>query len=404
MTRMSTTNKNVGATCPYCQSPIKPGVGVASCTLCGVPHHRECWDANGGCTTFGCTCRSGDPVARVSTARPAAPRREQLISARVALSVLSLCMVACAGVFLFLSSSRSGAYLRAVQGELSALAATDRTFAHCLDADSVCGQSVVEACESAESAISSSQDRLSSLDPPGSMKSLHRRVRNCLNRHAGMYRLIKCQLQDRSADGSEIVICWDGLQSDYKALSEDFTERFGELPGFSRRDAARCAGFARRLSEFRMQRDAAEAYCDYVDSWIRCYNKARDDLAAMRKQFEADPYARSDDACRAIAQEIVRREGLRSDIKKVVPPEHFSALQSRLLGTIDDGIGYARLVTQWACVLYVYPSAGSETAAKRLQEARSYGQRVEVGITKSRSELARLRRAYSGDPMKRSLL
>ncbi len=24
------------------------------CSVCKVPHHRECWEENGGCTTFGC--------------------------------------------------------------------------------------------------------------------------------------------------------------------------------------------------------------------------------------------------------------------------------------------------------------------------------------------------------------
>ena len=24
------------------------------CPECGIPHHAECWEENGGCTTFGC--------------------------------------------------------------------------------------------------------------------------------------------------------------------------------------------------------------------------------------------------------------------------------------------------------------------------------------------------------------
>lgn len=55
MTRTSTANQNVGRTCPYCQTVVKPGDDCAICPTCDIPHHRQCWDQNGGCTTFGCT-------------------------------------------------------------------------------------------------------------------------------------------------------------------------------------------------------------------------------------------------------------------------------------------------------------------------------------------------------------
>lgn len=42
-------------TCPYCQSKIKIGADFIVCSHCGSPHHKECWDENIGCTTYGCT-------------------------------------------------------------------------------------------------------------------------------------------------------------------------------------------------------------------------------------------------------------------------------------------------------------------------------------------------------------
>lgn len=42
-------------TCPYCQSKIKKGADFVVCSHCGTPHHTECWNENGGCTTYGCT-------------------------------------------------------------------------------------------------------------------------------------------------------------------------------------------------------------------------------------------------------------------------------------------------------------------------------------------------------------
>ncbi|MBK8981887.1 MAG: DUF4440 domain-containing protein [Ignavibacteria bacterium] len=52
--------------CPYCQSRLKKGADITVCSACGVPHHRECWDENSGCTSYGCrnnplTERNHDP-------------------------------------------------------------------------------------------------------------------------------------------------------------------------------------------------------------------------------------------------------------------------------------------------------------------------------------------------------
>ncbi len=44
----------IGKTCPFCQFPLKAESSVAVCSDCKMPHHRECWEQGGGCTTFGC--------------------------------------------------------------------------------------------------------------------------------------------------------------------------------------------------------------------------------------------------------------------------------------------------------------------------------------------------------------
>lgn len=62
----------VGKTCPYCQTPIKPGVPVAVCSACGMPHHAECWRENGRCTTFGC---GGQPAGSGVDAPPVSVQR-----------------------------------------------------------------------------------------------------------------------------------------------------------------------------------------------------------------------------------------------------------------------------------------------------------------------------------------
>ena len=52
-TRLRATH--VGKKCPYCLSQIKPQGQMVVCPECGIPHHPECWEENGGCTTWGCT-------------------------------------------------------------------------------------------------------------------------------------------------------------------------------------------------------------------------------------------------------------------------------------------------------------------------------------------------------------
>jgi DNA-directed RNA polymerase subunit RPC12/RpoP len=47
-------SKHIGKTCPYCLSPVKPAGDLTVCPECGIPHHVECWEENGGCTTWGC--------------------------------------------------------------------------------------------------------------------------------------------------------------------------------------------------------------------------------------------------------------------------------------------------------------------------------------------------------------
>jgi hypothetical protein len=49
-----TYNYLKGKICPYCQSPLKKNADAVICSSCGTPHHKECWEENRGCTTYGC--------------------------------------------------------------------------------------------------------------------------------------------------------------------------------------------------------------------------------------------------------------------------------------------------------------------------------------------------------------
>ncbi|HEY3396693.1 MAG TPA: RING finger protein [Armatimonadota bacterium] len=59
----------IGKLCPYCRFPIKAGEAVRICPSCGEPHHLECWNENGGCTTYGCQS-SPQMAAQAAVAQP----------------------------------------------------------------------------------------------------------------------------------------------------------------------------------------------------------------------------------------------------------------------------------------------------------------------------------------------
>lgn len=54
--------------CPYCRMPFEEqGPPKIFCTACGMPHHEDCYQENGGCTVFGCPqAPADDPKLQVS--------------------------------------------------------------------------------------------------------------------------------------------------------------------------------------------------------------------------------------------------------------------------------------------------------------------------------------------------
>lgn len=47
-------NDYTGKICPYCKTAFTPQDDIILCSQCEMPHHKECWIENQGCTTFGC--------------------------------------------------------------------------------------------------------------------------------------------------------------------------------------------------------------------------------------------------------------------------------------------------------------------------------------------------------------
>ncbi|MGO9864181.1 MAG: NINE protein [Terriglobales bacterium] len=62
--------------CPYCRASIAAEEPCTICSGCGTKHHQDCYEENGGCTIFGCSCApaeepklsvSGPDLAAVGT-------------------------------------------------------------------------------------------------------------------------------------------------------------------------------------------------------------------------------------------------------------------------------------------------------------------------------------------------
>lgn len=43
-----------GKICPYCKTVLEKNDDVVICSECQMPHHKQCWIENKGCTTFAC--------------------------------------------------------------------------------------------------------------------------------------------------------------------------------------------------------------------------------------------------------------------------------------------------------------------------------------------------------------
>ena len=39
---------------PFLQNRFKEDDEIVVCSVCDMPHHKDCWVENKGCTTFGC--------------------------------------------------------------------------------------------------------------------------------------------------------------------------------------------------------------------------------------------------------------------------------------------------------------------------------------------------------------
>lgn len=46
--------KYIGKYCPFCKTPFSETDDIVVCSQCDMPHHKDCWVENSGCTTFGC--------------------------------------------------------------------------------------------------------------------------------------------------------------------------------------------------------------------------------------------------------------------------------------------------------------------------------------------------------------
>lgn len=67
-------NKYIGKVCPYCKAEFVAGDDIVVCSDCEMPHHKECWIDNKGCTTFGCQGTIQGLIIETNTGISSAPK------------------------------------------------------------------------------------------------------------------------------------------------------------------------------------------------------------------------------------------------------------------------------------------------------------------------------------------
>lgn len=70
-------NNFVGKICPYCKGTFTEDDDIVVCSDCEMPHHKDCWISNKGCTTFGCSGTIQGIDIEVDYGISSAPKYEQ---------------------------------------------------------------------------------------------------------------------------------------------------------------------------------------------------------------------------------------------------------------------------------------------------------------------------------------
>lgn len=95
----SANNNPRGSICAYCQGPVVKSDRVIVCPRCGVAHHRECWQENGGCAVFGCGENTGaNDVEAVGRGSGKGPFAQNYLPARRYTFIIGLLLVICIGL------------------------------------------------------------------------------------------------------------------------------------------------------------------------------------------------------------------------------------------------------------------------------------------------------------------
>jgi hypothetical protein len=67
------SSADTGRPCPYCRFPLKEGIPMTRCSVCGAPHHGDCWADNGGCAVVACAGGPAGAAEAPTAASPAMP-------------------------------------------------------------------------------------------------------------------------------------------------------------------------------------------------------------------------------------------------------------------------------------------------------------------------------------------
>lgn len=79
--------------CPYCQTNIKESADKIVCPDCHTPHHKECWEENKGCTTYGCLSNPQTKAKQVDVGNETVQNIERMLEQERSTAELTDCPV-----------------------------------------------------------------------------------------------------------------------------------------------------------------------------------------------------------------------------------------------------------------------------------------------------------------------
>lgn len=288
---------SVGKTCPFCQVPIKPALDVQICPACGIPHHSECWEANGGCTTFGCS-QAPAAIARGAATAATGAYTETLEADLVRSSAYESLRrwkrtVASVSIALFLLVTGSlicyycfgVPFLKTANLICNQVADIDSLFlSSLLGSSGVTGNDIVEAALSARDELNGLCEELRKTWAPPRYQPFAHDLLSALEAHRDFYETLVDECASDEPDPDSVEDAADNALSKYGNVND--TALTSDLPvSMLEGSSVDIKELVASLALTKYASVEIAAYCDSFENWWQRFEDARITLSNARKRI-----------------------------------------------------------------------------------------------------------------------